>query len=131
MAAAVTKYGFVETAKHLTNVGSPVTFAYEALGTGSQAESTDVASLQSEITDSGMSRASAATVSTASSATAGDTAHFSHIWTATASKAVKEAGVLSTNTGGVLLCYGTFATAIPMESADTLRVTWSVQCKAG
>jgi hypothetical protein len=46
---------------------------------------------------------------------------------------VKECGVFNTagaNTGD-MLCYGTFPTAIPMGTGDTLQVTWSVQCKAG
>jgi len=131
MAAVVTKYGFVETAKFLTNIDSPVAFASIAVGTGSTAEGTDVSALQTEITASGLTRASAATVTTASSATNSDTAKYAHTWTATGSYNVKECGVLNSNTGGDLLCYATFASAIPMESADTLQVTWSVQVKAG
>lgn len=131
MAAVVTKYGFVETAKLLTNVDSPVAFASIAVGTGSETENTDVSELATEITDSGLERASAATVDTASSATAGDTAKFVHTWTATGSKAVKECGVFNSSSGGDCLCYATFAGPISMESDDTLQVTWSVQVKAG
>lgn len=134
MAAVVTGKGFIETAKLLTGVGSPVAFSYLALGTGSQTEDTTVTALATEITEaSGLSRVSAATVTTASSATAGDTAKFSHTWTSTkgSTVSVKECGVFNSSTSGVCLAYATFATAIPMESADTLSVTWSVQCKAG
>ena len=131
MSAIITKYGFVETAKLLTAVDSPVAFASIAVGTGSSTESTDVSALATEITASGLARASAATVSTASSATAADTAKFVHTWTATGSYNVKECGVFNSSANGDLLCYATFASAIPMESADTLQVTWSVQVKAG
>ena len=130
MAAVVTKYGFVETAKLLTGVDTPVAFASLAVGIGSDTEDTDVQVLATE-TASGLERASAATVTTASSATAADTAKFVHTWTATGSYNVKECGVFNSSANGDLLCYATFASAIPMESADTLAITWSVQCKAG
>ena len=129
MAAVVTKYGFVETAKLLTDVDTPAAFASIALGVGSTAEGTDVTSCITEITASGLSKASAATVTTASSATSADTAKFAHTWTSTGDYNVKECGVLNANSD--MLCYATFASAIPMESADTLQVTWSVQVKAG
>jgi len=124
MAATVTKYGFVETAKLMTGVAATA-FNQVALGVGSQTENTNIQSLASEITDSGLARATADTVTVASSATAGDTCKFEHTWTATGSKNVKECGVL--NTDDDLLCYATFDSAIPMESDDTLKVTWSVQ----
>lgn len=134
MAAVVTKYGFVETAKLMTAVDSPVAWATMALGTGSQTENTDVATLSTEITEaSGLSRVSAATVTTASSATAADTAKYAHTWTSTKGSTVnvKECGVLNASAAGDMLCYATFTNAIPMESGDTLQVTWSVQVKAG
>ena len=133
MAAVVTKYGFVETAKLLTAVDSPVAFAYMALGKGSQTETSNVSTLATEITTSALSRVSAATVTTASSATTADTAKFVHTWTADGSKSIKECGVANASVAntGDLLCYATFASAIPMQSADTLKVTWSVQVKNG
>ena len=133
MAAVVTKYGFVATAKRLVGTGAAA-FAYMMLGTGSQTEDTSVSTLQSEISDSGLSRVSADTADAAgSSATASDTCRFIKTWTATGSKNVKECGVGNSDTKdkGDLLCYATFASAIPMASADTLKVTWSVQVKAG
>jgi len=128
--AVVTKYGFVETAKLLTGK-SGTAFASIALGTSSTAEGTDVTKMIVEITASGLERSSAATVNTASSATSGDTALYSHTWTASGSYNVAECGVLNSSASGALLCYATFASAVPMASADTLQITWSVQCKAG
>jgi hypothetical protein len=129
--AVVTKYGFVETAKLLANK-SGTAFTNIALGTSSTAEGTDCTALIYEITESGLSRATpAATVNTASSATSGDTALYSHTWTATGAYNVSECGVFNSTAGGAMLCYATFASAVPMASADTLQITWSVQCKAG
>ena len=128
--AIVTKYGFVETAKLLAGK-SGTAYASIALGTSTTAEGTDCSAMIYEITASGLSRASAATVNTASSATAGDTALYSHTWTATGSYNVQECGVLNSSSNGSELCYATFASAVPMASADTLQITWSVQCKAG
>lgn len=127
--ATVTKYGFTETAKLIS--GLPATaFASMALGTGSYTDSTDLSALATEITDSGLERASCATVTVTQSATAGDTCFFAHTWTATGSKLVKECGVFNDSSGGVMLCYGTFTNAIPMESDDTLKVSWFVQVTA-
>ena len=131
MAAVVTKYGFQETAKLIASGQSGTAFASMAIGTGSSTEDTDVSALATEATDAGMERASAATVTITESATANDTAKFVHTWTATGSKNIKECGVLNSSAAGALLCYATFVSAIPMESDDTLQVTWLVQCKAG
>jgi len=133
VAAVTTKYGFVATAKRIVGTGAAA-FAYLALGTGSQTENTDVSTLATEITDSGLDRASGDTADAGgSSATASDTCRFVKTWTATGSKGVKECGVgnSSAANAGDLLCYATFASAIPMESADTLKVSWSVSVKAG
>jgi hypothetical protein len=129
--AVVTKYGFVETAKLLTLGVTGTQFGSIALGTTSTAEGTDCSKLIYEITASGLARSSAATVNTASSATSGDTVLLSHTWSATGSYNVTECGVFNSSAAGAELCYATFASAVPMASADTLQITWSVQCKAG
>ena len=133
MAAVVTKYGFQETAKLMTAIDSPTAWQYLALGTGSATENTDVSKLATEVTDSGMARVVGASITIASSVTQYDTAKYEHTWTATASKSIKETGVFNTSVAnqGDLLCYATFANAIDMQSDDTLKVTWSVQVKAG
>ena len=127
--AVVCNTGFVATAKRLIGTGAAA-FTYIELGTDSYTENATVSQLSAAITDSGLSRVSATTVTTTQSATADDTAKFEHTWTATGSKNVKETGVFNTDTGGDILCYATFASAIPMESDDTLKVTWLVQIKS-
>ncbi len=124
--ATVTKYGFTETAKLMTGV-SATAFASMALGTSSVADATTLSALVTEVTDSGLARASAVSVTVTQSATASDTCYFDHTWTATGTYNIAECGVLNKSTGGSMLCYGTFSPAVPMSSEDTLRVTWSVQ----
>lgn len=130
--AVVTNNAFTETALLMTG-GTATAWASIALGTGSQAENATDVSLVGEIVDSGLVRASAASVGVTNSAVTGDTCFFQHTWTATAASNIKECGVFNSNTAntGDMLCYGTFTSAIPMESDDTLKVTWSVQVKAG
>ena len=78
--AVVTKYGYTATAKRIIGATASA-FSHMAAGSGSQADSTDISALQSEIVDSGLARASAATVDVASSATVSDTCRFVHTWT--------------------------------------------------
>ena len=131
----VVNTGFVETAKLITGVGSGAVFTYLALGASSAAEATTVATLASEIVEnSGMKRASV-TPTLASSSVASDTGVWSNTWTAsaTAGQSVNEAGIFNNaaTNSGVMLAYATFAQAIPMSSADTLQVTWSVRVCPG
>lgn len=128
--AVVTNKAFSETAKLMTG-GAATAWSSMALGTGSQTESAELTELASEITADGLQRASCATVTVTDSAVSGDTCLFVHTFTAQSTYAVKECGIFNDSSGGVMLCYGTFATAVPMESDDTLKVTWSVQVKAG
>ena len=128
--AVVTKYGFTETALLMTG-GTATAWASMALGTGSAADATTLSALATELTNSGLERVAAATVTVAASDATNDTCKFVHTWTASASKNVKECGVFNSSAAGDMLCYGTFTSAIPMESDDTLKVTWSVTVKAG
>ena len=128
--AQVTAYGFQETAKLLTGKAGTA-FLSMVIGTATSAEGPSISAMAYEITASGMARASALTVTTASSATLQDTALYSHTWTATGSYNVQECGVINSSASGALLCYATFSSAVPMASADTLQITWSVKCETG
>lgn len=131
--AIVTKAGFVETAKLM--IGETATaWASMAVGTGAQAEADTLTTLGTECVDNQLTRVSAATVDLQSSATASDTCRFVHTWTCSVAAGtidVDECGVFNSSSGGDMLCYGTFGAAIPLGSGDTLKVTWSVQVKAG
>lgn len=130
--AVVINSGFTETALLMIG-GSATAFKIMGLGTGSLADSvaqtsTALATLITE--DSGLSKATA-TTAVANSAVTGDTSTFEYTWTSTKGSTVnvKECGVFNSAGSPVELCYGTFANAIPMESGDTLKVSWSVQVK--
>lgn len=74
------------------------------------------------------------TTATGAGSVNGDTCWFRNTWTCGVSSiatGVKECGVFNSTTGGDMLAYGTFPTAIPMGTGDTLQVTWSVQVKSG
>ena len=104
------------------------TNVFKWIGLGSSSTSAVAANtgLAAAITTSGLARA-AATVTQATTTTAGDTAQLVHTFTATASQAVREAGIFSTaTTGGVIACRQTF-TAKNMEASETLAVTYKVK----
>ena len=145
MAAFVSNSGYTAVAArtiYSDAVGGSKTFKYMGIGSGSAA-ATNTASLTSECTDTGLTRATLASVADtnqtaglllASTTLTNDTCWFRNTWTCGVSSiasGVKECGVFNSNTGGDMLAYGTFDSAIPMGTGDTLQVTWSVQVKAG
>jgi len=130
MAAVVTNKAFTETALLMTG-GVATAWGSIAVGTGSQAENATDLSLVTEVTANGLARAKCATASVTDSAVTGDTCLFVHTFTASSTYAVAECGIFNSLSTGDMLCYGTFATAVPMSSDDTLKITWSVQVKAG
>jgi len=130
MAAVVTSKGFTETALLMTG-GTATAWQSIAIGTGSQTESVDNTALITEVAASGLARVKCATASVTDSSYTGDTCLFVHTFTAQSTYAIKECGIFNSSANGDMLCYGTFATAVPMSSDDTLKITWSVQVKAG
>ena len=127
--AIVTSAGFVETALLLGGNAAGDPFTHIAVGASSQADNVALTTLSNELT--GHLARVAATVSWAQTSYASDTVVFSHTWTATGAATVWESGVFNSSSAGNMLCYGTFANSIVMASDDTLKVTWSVQVKAG
>jgi hypothetical protein len=99
-------------------------FTYLALGTGTTAAAAGDTALETEITDSGLARASA-TVSYETTTTTGDTLQLSKAFTATGSKNVTEIGVLNASTAGVL-GGRTVKTAVPLEADDVYTVTYQI-----
>lgn len=131
MAAVVTQKAFTETALLMTG-GTATAWGSMAVGTGSQSENATDLSLVTEVTANGLERV-ACSKGVANSEVTGDTCTFYMTFTDTATDtyAVKECGIFNATAAGDMLCYGTFATAVPMESDDTLKITWSIQVKAG
>ena len=99
-------------------------FTYLALGTGTTAATATDTTLETEITDSGLARASA-TVSYETTTTAGDTLQLYKSFTATGSKNVSEIGILNDATTGVL-GGRVVKTAVPLEADDVYSVTYQV-----
>ena len=146
--ANVSNAGYTAVVKRIVfadSVSTSYPFAWMEVGSGSAGGAQASISLTSAIADTNMSKmsmtAGAATnadgryFASSTDSIAGDTAWFRNTWAAngTLGSGVKECGIFNTegaNTGD-MLCYGTFPTAIPMGSGDTLQVTWSVQVKAG
>lgn len=144
--AFVSNFGYTATVKRLvfedgTSTSNP--FEWMELGSGSSG-ATNVATLSSNITEAGLTKGSMVTGSSSTedgrwftdTTVSGDTAWFRKTFTCGVSSigsGVKECGVFNSAGAdtGDMLCYGTFPTAIPMGTDDTLQVTWQVQVKAG
>lgn len=118
----VTTVGKALVAGRINGSGSPAAATYIAVGTGTTAAAIGDTTLETEITDSGLQRASA-TVSLATTDTANDTAQLVLTYTVTGTKAVTESGVLNASSSGTLLARQVFA-AINVVSGDSLQITW-------
>jgi len=120
MADVITTAGKDAVAEKIGGLGSVTDFTYLAIGyDGATAVVGDTA-LTSEATDSGLARA-AAVVTT-------DTANVLQLvntWTATATKELRECGVLNDAVAGVLLAHSDF-NAINVDAEDSIQITYKV-----
>lgn len=110
--------------KRMGGDGSTDAFTYLALGTGTTAAANADTALESEITDSGLERASA-TVTYETDSITGDTLQLVKSWTATGSKSVTEIGVFNAASAGTL-GGRTVKTAVPLESNDVYQITYKI-----
>jgi hypothetical protein len=99
-------------------------FRYMALGTDATAAAATQTALIAEISTSGGSRTST-TNSRATTTVTNDTARFVATWTFTGSLAIREAGILDLNAGGVMLARVTTSTDV--VSGTTLQITWNIK----
>lgn len=116
--------GLAAFIKRMGGDGSTAGFTYLALGTGTTAADAGDTSLEAEITDSGLERASA-TVTYETTTTTGDTLQLVKSFTATGSKSVTEIGILNDSTTGSL-GGRVVKTAVPLEADDIYTVTYQV-----
>ena len=121
-----TSAGFAEMAKHATGTGSPAAFTRIAVGIGTAPGATGD-TLGSEVTDSGLARAVAGTISTLQTTVANDTGSWVHVFTATGTKAITEAAIFNASSGGDMLIVGTVSPTASMVSGDTLTLTMKCQ----
>lgn len=120
----ITTAGKAGAASRLNGAGSEAAFTYIAVGLGTTGANIADTTLESEITDSGLARASA-TASRVTTDTTNDTAQLVLTYSVTGTKAVTESGVLNAGAAGVLLCRQTFS-AINVVNLDSLQITWKI-----
>jgi len=118
----ITNAGLAEVANLCGNVSSPAYFTYLAVGIGTTAAAATDTTLQSEITDSGLERASA-TVTRQTTNVSNDTLQLVKLWTATGVKAVTECGAFNDASSGEMLGHQVFS-AINTAANDTIQVTY-------
>ena len=119
----VTTAGKAGVASRVNGSGGEAAFIYIANGLGTTAANIADTTLESEILDSGLERASA-TVSRVTTDTTDDTARLINTFSVTGTKAITESGVLNASSSGTLLARQVFS-AVNVVSGDSFQVTWS------
>lgn len=120
----ITNAGMAGVASRINGDGSEAAFTYIAVGTGTTAAAATDTTLETEISDSGLSRA-AATASRTTTDVTNDTARLQKTFSVTGTKAVTEAGALNAASVGVLLNRQVFS-AINVVNGDSLQITIDV-----
>lgn len=104
---------------------SAVPFTYLAVGTSSTAVAVTDTTLNAEIVDTGLARASA-TISRTTTTVTNDTYQAVYTWTASGSKTVEEIGVLTASSGGVLLSHA-LTTSKSLTNGAQLVATYTLK----
>lgn len=106
------------------NIGSKTAFTYLAVGTGTTAAAATQTTLITEVTDSGLARASVTPTQTTTTVT-NDTLQLSNTWTASGSKTLAEVGVFNKTyaVGGTMGSRYVLGTTRPVESGFTYTAT--------
>jgi len=116
--------GLAALASLLNGDGGEAAFTYIAVGSGSTAEAATDSALGTEITASGLSRASA-TVSRETQNVTNDMAVLTNSFSVTASETVNEIGIFNAGTGGTMFSRKVISTK-NVTSGDTLEITYKV-----
>lgn len=119
----ITDAGKAGVASRVNGSGGEAAFTYIAVGTGTTAANAADTTLETEITDSGLARASA-TASLVTVDVTNDGARLVKTFSVTGTKAVTESGVLNASSSGVLLARQVFS-AVNVVNGDSLQVTWT------
>ena len=122
MADKITTVGKNAVAELIGGIGSVQNWDQLALGTSGTAASSTQTALVSELTGSGLAKATS-TVTT----TTANVLQLQHTWTATAPKTLQEVGVFNSHTAtdGVMLARSDFAD-IALATNDQIQVTYKV-----
>ena len=121
----VTSAGKAGVSSRINGSGSAAAFTYLAVVVGTDAANVADTTLKTEITDSGLARASA-TVSRVTTAVTNDTAQLSVTWNVTGTKAITEIGALNAGSSGVLLGRQVFS-AVNVVNGDVLTANYKFQ----
>jgi hypothetical protein len=122
----VTNAGFAGAAARLGDDATEAKFNYLAVGIGTTAANAADTTLESEIVDSGLARATA-TVSRVTTTQTDDTHQLVKSWSVSGTKAVTEIGMLNAGAGGVLLGRNVFS-AVNVLSGDSFQATYKIKC---
>ena len=120
MAATLTNAGFARIA---ALIGADT--LYLAVGTGTTAFTATKTALTTELTDSGLERASA-TVTYSTTNVTNDTVNAAHTWTASAAKTVGEIGLLNAASTGTLYEADLASPARALGIGDTFTGTLKI-----
>jgi len=120
----VVNAGLAGVASVINGDGSEAAFTYLAVGTDDTAAAAGNTTLGTEITDSGLERASA-TASRVTTTVTNDTAQLLKAFSVTGTKAVAEVGVLNASSTGTMLSR-TVITTKNVENGDTLTITYKI-----
>ena len=122
--------GFTELAKLGVGEAADV-FKYVAVGKGTGQGATDT-TLDSECTETGLTRVAGDTVQTTKTTIDNDTIQLIETFTATTTTTVTEAGAFNNATKdlGDMLMVGDLSPSAPMVSSDTLKITLNCQLKS-
>ena len=120
--------GLAEIAGLVGNTGSPTAFTYLAVGSASTAANATDTTLETELTDGGLKRASA-TVTRQTTTAANDTLQLVKTFTVTGTKTVREVGVFNDSTSGTMLSRSVLTSDKNLESGDTFTLTYQLICK--
>lgn len=121
----ITSAGKAGMASRQNGDGSEAVFNYLAVGIGTTAAAVGDTTLESEIVDSGLERATG-TASRSTTSVTNDTAELTKTWSVTGTKAITEAGTLNAASNGVLLARNVFS-AVNVVSGDDFKLTHKVQ----
>jgi len=114
--------GLAEAAGLLGNTGSPSAFTYLAVGTGTGAHDATDTTLDAEITDSGLARASA-TVSRVTTTVTNDTLQLQKQWSVTGTKTLGEEGTFNAASAGDMLQRAALSPTRSVVNGDTYTLT--------
>lgn len=120
--------GLAEIAGLIGNTGTPTAFTYLAVGSASTAAAATDTTLETELTDGGLERASA-NVSRVTTTTTNDTLQLVKTFSVTGTKTVREVGVFNDSSVGIMLSRSVLTSDKNLENGDTFTLTYQLICK--